>query len=276
WATTARQAPPTPPLDASRRADVAIVGAGYSGLAAALQLAEGGASVIVLESGEPGWGASGRNGGQVIPGLKYDPDELVAMFGPKRGQRLVDFAGRAAGTVFDLIARYSLDVPHTRSGWIQGAHSRASVEVVKRRAAQWQRHCADVSFLDKAETDRHLGTTQYLASWIDRRGGAVQPLAYVRGLARAAQAAGAVIHGGTPATGLERRDGRWLVATRGGARVTADQVVMCTNAYGGDLWPRLKQTVIAPNSYQIATVPLSDNVRKSILPFGQVSSDARR
>src|ERR1700736_333452 len=276
WTATAPPAPPTPRLETSARADVCVIGGGYASLSTALALAERGVQTIGLEAREPGWGGSGRNGGQVIPGLKYDPDELEAMFGPERGQRLVDFAGRAADAVFDLIARHAMDVPHTRSGWIQGAHSKASVEVVKRRAAQWQRRGADVSFLDKAETDRHLGTTQYLASWIDRRGGAVQPLAYVRGLVRAAQAAGAVIHGGTPATGLERRDGQWIVATRGGARVTADQVVMCTNAYGGDLWPRLKQTVIAPNSYQIATVPLSDNVRKSILPFGQVSSDARR
>jgi len=169
-----------------------------------------------------------------------------------------------------------MDVAHARSGWIQGAHSPATVALVKRRAGQWERRGAPVSFLDKAETDRHLGTTQYLASWIDRRGGAVQPLAYARGLVRAAVAAGAVIHGDTPATGLDRRDGKWTVTTGGGASVTADQVVICTNAYGGDLWPRLKQTVIAPNSYQIATAPLSDNVRKSILPFGQVSSDARR
>ena len=88
WVATARPAPATPPLDMSRQADVAIVGAGYSGLAAALQLAEAGASVIVLEAGEPGWGASGRNGGQVIPGLKSDPDELIAMFGPEAGEHL--------------------------------------------------------------------------------------------------------------------------------------------------------------------------------------------
>jgi glycine/D-amino acid oxidase-like deaminating enzyme len=276
WAATAPPAPATPPLEASTRADVCVIGAGYAGLSTALALAERGVQTIVLEAREPGWGGSGRNGGQVIPGLKYDPDELDAMFGPERGPRLVDFAGRAADTVFDLIAQHRMDVPHARSGWIQGAHSKASVELVKRRAAQWQRRGADVSFLDKQETDRHLGTTQYLASWIDRRGGALQPLAYARGLVRAALKAGAAIHGDTPATALERRDGKWIVTTRAGASVTADKVVVCTNAYGGDLWPRLKQTVIAPNSYQIATAPLSDNVRKSILPFGQVSSDARR
>src|SRR5438046_8009318 len=95
WAATARPAPETPPLDASRQADVAIVGAGYSGLAAALQLAQVGVSVVVLEAGEPGWGASGRNGGQVIPGLKHDPDELVAMVGPEAGEQCVRVAGAA-------------------------------------------------------------------------------------------------------------------------------------------------------------------------------------
>jgi glycine/D-amino acid oxidase-like deaminating enzyme len=276
WAATASPAPVTPPLETSARADVCVIGAGYAGLATALTLAERGVQTIVLEAREPGWGGSGRNGGQVIPGLKYDPDELEAMFGPERGPRLVDFAGRAADAVFELIARHRMEVPHARSGWIQGAHSRASVETVKRRAGEWERRGAPVSFLDKAETDRHLGTTQYLASWIDRRGGALQPLAYARGLVRAALAAGAVIHGQSAASGLARREGKWIVTTRGGASVTADQVVMCTNAYGSELWPRLRQTVIAPNSYQIATAPLSDNVRKSILPFGQVSSDARR
>jgi glycine/D-amino acid oxidase-like deaminating enzyme len=238
WAATAPPARATPPLESSARADVCVIGAGYAGLSTALALAERGIQTIVLEAREPGWGGSGRNGGQVIPGLKYDPDELEAMFGPERGPRLVDFAGRAADAVFDLIARHRMDVAHARSGWIQGAHSPATVALVKRRAGQWERRGAPVSFLDKAETDRHLGTTQYLASWIDRRGGAVQPLAYARGLVRAAVAAGAVIHGDTPATGLDRRDGKWTVTTRGGASVTADQVVICTNAYGGDLWPR--------------------------------------
>jgi len=276
WAATAPPAPPTPPLETSARADVCVIGAGYAGLSTALHLAERGVRAIVLEAREPGYGGSGRNGGQVIPGLKYEPDELEAMFGPERGPRLVEFAGRTADVVFDLIARHRMDVPHVRNGWIQGAHSRASVEQVKRRAGQWERRGAPVTFLDKAETDRHLGTTQYLAAWIDRRGGAVQPLAYARGLAKAALAAGAAIHGHTPATRLDRREGKWIVTTQHGAEVTADQVVLCTNAYAGGLWPRLAQTIVAPNSYQIATEPLSDNVRKSVLPFGQVSSDARK
>jgi glycine/D-amino acid oxidase-like deaminating enzyme len=101
-------------------------------------------------------------------------------------------------------------------------------------------------------------------------------LSFARALAKAAQSAGAAIHGHTAATGLYRTAGCWVVETQSGARVTADRVVICTNAYTGNLWPRLRETVIAPNSFQIATEPLSDNLRKSILPFGQVSSDARK
>jgi glycine/D-amino acid oxidase-like deaminating enzyme len=134
----------------------------------------------------------------------------------------------------------------------------------------------EAQFLDRAATAEQLGTPQYEASWIDRRGGAVQPLAYARGLAKAALAAGASIHGNSRVTKLARNGTRWSVETERGARVSADRVVVCTNGYTGDLVPKLRQTVIAPNSFQIATAPLSDNVRKSILPGGQVSSDTRQ
>jgi glycine/D-amino acid oxidase-like deaminating enzyme len=276
WKASAPPAPSTPPLTESVQADVCVIGGGYAGLSTALHLAERGVKTTVLEAKEPGYGGSGRNGGQVIPGLKYDPDDLEEMFGPKYGPKLVAFAGRTADAVFDLIAKHAMDVPHVRNGWIQGAHSKASVEETRSRAEQWARRGAPVEVLDKAETERHLGTAQYLGGWIDRRGGGVQPLAYARGLARASLAAGAAIHGETRATKLEREGNRWIVTTERGARVTAERVVMCTNGYADDLWPGVRRSVIAPNSYQIATEPLSDNIRKSILPFGQVSSDARK
>ncbi|MBN9507574.1 MAG: FAD-binding oxidoreductase, partial [Alphaproteobacteria bacterium] len=112
--------------------------------------------------------------------------------------------------------------------------------------------------------------------WLDPRGGAVQPLAYARGLARAAIAAGAAIHGRTRATGLRRGDGRWHVATATGAEITAGQVVLATNGYTDDLWPGLGRSVVALNSFQVATVPLSDNLRAGLLPEGHVTSDTRK
>ncbi|MFL5219290.1 MAG: FAD-dependent oxidoreductase, partial [Microvirga sp.] len=109
WAATAPAPAPTPPLDESTAADVCVIGAGYAGLSTALHLAERGVKTVVLEAHEPGWGGSGRNGGQVIPGLKYDPDQLVEKF-PERGEELVAFAGGTADAVFDLIVRHRMDV----------------------------------------------------------------------------------------------------------------------------------------------------------------------
>ena len=139
WAATAPPPVPTPRLEGDLSADVCVIGAGYAGLSTALHLAERGTNVLVLEAREPGWGASGRNGGQVIPGLKYDPDELMEKVGPERGPRLVDFAGKTADIVFDLIEKHGMEVPRTREGWIQSAHTPATVELVRSRAEQWSR-----------------------------------------------------------------------------------------------------------------------------------------
>ncbi|HEY1436952.1 MAG TPA: FAD-binding oxidoreductase [Casimicrobiaceae bacterium] len=276
WVATARPAPATPPLDRSRQADVAIVGAGYSGLAAALQLAEAGASVIVLEAGEPGWGASGRNGGQVIPGLKSDPDELIAMFGPEAGEQLVRVTGGAPDTLFALIARHGIDCGARQCGWIQPAFAPADVAVVTRRAEQWQRRGAPVAVLDRDGVRRLVGSPIYHGGLIDRRAGCVQPLSYSRGLARAAQKAGALVCGGSRVTALARDGGRWKVTTAHGPTVSAERVLLATNGYTDALWPRLRQTVIAANSFQVATQRLSDALRRTVLPEGHVASDTRK
>lgn len=276
WAATAAPAPETPPLGSSVTADVAIIGGGYAGLSAALHLAEHGVRPVVLEARQIGFGGSGRNGGQVIPGLKHDPDTLVAMFGAERGGRLADFAGGTADLVFDLIERHGMAVPYRREGWIQGAHSPEGLAEAEARAAQWAKRGAPVQPLDKAAIGRALGTDRYLGGWLDRRGGGIQPLDYARGLARAALQAGAAIHAGTPVTALDRAEGRWRLRTAGGATVTADRVLLCTNGYSKGLWPRLEQTIIAANSFQVATRPLTDRERETVLPGGQVSSDTRK
>jgi glycine/D-amino acid oxidase-like deaminating enzyme len=277
WAATACAAPPTPAIEDSVSTDVVIIGAGYAGMSTALHLAQRGTRVVVLEAREPGWGGSGRNGGQVIPGLKYDPDELEAMFGPERGRRLVEFVGRSADVVFDLIDKHAMDVPHRRSGWIQGAHTEAGLGIVKRRAEQWaKRGVTGARELSANEAGQMIGTDKYLGGWVDPRGGAIQPLSYAREMARAAIGAGATIHSRSPVVKLDRSGGRWVAVTTSGAHVTAERAVVCTNGYTGDLVRTLRTTVIAPHSFQIATVPLSDNIANSILPEGHVTSDTRQ
>ncbi|NML86146.1 FAD-binding oxidoreductase [Polaromonas sp.] len=275
WAATAAPAPVTTPLQSDVKADVVVIGAGYCGLSTALHLAERGVRVVVLEARDIGFGGSGRNGGQVIPGLKYDPSELLAMFGREKGQRLVDFAASTVDSVFNLIDKHGMAIPHVRRGWIQGSHSSAALKQAERRVRDWGAQGVATKLLDRAETARLLGTDKYLGGWIDPRGGGVQPLSYARGLAHAAMAAGVVIHTDSPATQLLQDKGRWQVTTAGGARVSAERVVLCTNGYTGGLWPQLSKSIINANSFQIATEPLPEVVRRSILPEGHVSSDAR-
>jgi glycine/D-amino acid oxidase-like deaminating enzyme len=275
WAATAAPAADTPALAGERRADAVVVGAGFTGLSAALHLAESGADVVLLEAGEPGWGASGRTGGQVIPGLKPDPDELVAKYGAKRGARLVEFAGGAPDLVFELIERHGIDCHAARSGWIQGVHARRRMDLAEMRVEQWGRRGAPVELIDAARMAELTGTARYAGGWIDRRGGMLQPLSFSRGLARAAIGAGAAIHGGSPATALVREGRGWRVETPGGA-VIADQVLLATNAYTDALWPGLQRSVIPLFSYQVATRPLGDNLRRAILAGGMPVSDTRR
>jgi glycine/D-amino acid oxidase-like deaminating enzyme len=275
WAATATPAPHTPPLGESADADVAVIGAGFTGLSTALHLAERGVRVCVLDAAQPGWGASGRNGGQVIPGFKYDPDELVERFGDKVGERLVEVVGGAADTVFDVIARYGIDCQPVRAGWIQVATSRDMLKTAERRARQWAARGAKVALLDAAEVAGRLGARGYLGGWIDERAGSVQPLSYARGLARAALQLGVRIHGATPVRGLTRDGDRWQLATAGGPVVRARQVVIATNGYSGALWPGLRETVIAANSFIVATKPLGA-AGDAIMRGGEVASDARR
>jgi glycine/D-amino acid oxidase-like deaminating enzyme len=276
WHATAVPAPSTPALKQNTETEIAIVGAGYAGLSTALHLAQKGIGAIVLEAREPGWGGSGRNGGQVIPGLKYDPDELEAKFGPKAGAAMADFMGRTADNVFRLIEQHRMDVPRVRNGWIQGAHSRFGLTEASSRAAQWQRRGVDAKLLDKGDIADHLGNDAYLGGWLDPRGGAIQPLSFARELCRAAQTAGAIVHGNTPVERIASDGSGWKLTTTDGVELKARKVVVCTNGYTKGLVPGIERTIIAPNSFQIATTPLSDNLRKSILPYGQITSDTRK
>jgi glycine/D-amino acid oxidase-like deaminating enzyme len=276
WSATAPPAVPTPALTASRRADVAIIGAGITGLSTALHLAERGCEVCVLDAAEPGWGASGRNGGQVIPGLKHDPDDLMRTLGRDKATPLIELSSRTADIVFGLIARYRLDCDAFRAGWIQPAHCAAKLDVQRRRVAQWQARGAPVEMLDRAEVAAHTGSPVYLGGLIDRRAGSVHPLKYLRGLLHAAIRLGASVHGQSSACSLTRTGNGWRIVTANGCTVDADNVLIATNGYTDALWPGLKQTLIAANSFMLATKPLPPDIGATVLPGGEVASDSRR
>jgi glycine/D-amino acid oxidase-like deaminating enzyme len=272
WEATARQAAPqAPALDAETRADVVIVGGGYTGLATALALAERGAGAVLLEARDIGFGASGRNGGQVIPGLKLDPQALDRLF----GEATTSFVGAAADVLFALVERLGLDCGAMRSGWIQATLKEAHLPAVAARVEQWRQRGAAVEPLDEAAVGRLTGARGFVGGWRDARAGVVHPLDYVRGLATAAQGAGARLHAGSPVERLAATPGGWRVTTAAGA-VQAGRVVIATNGYSDRLWPSLEATALPARSRQIATAPLAPALLEKILPGGEAVSDTRR
>ncbi len=276
WEETAVAAPLLPPLVGAARAEVLVIGAGYLGLSAALHIAEAGGDAIALDAEAPGWGASGRNGGQLIPGLKYDPDAIEALLGRARGERLWRFAGATADFVFALVDRLGLRAETRRTAWIQGVHSQKAAKLARARAEQWRSRGADVAYVGAQEARRLIGGGDYVGAFIDRRAGRLQPLSYARELARAAVAAGARIHGGSRVVSLEKQGGGWLARTATGAQVAADKVLLCANAYADGLFPELPRSIVAATSLQIATEPLPEALRRTILPGGEVLSDTRK
>ena len=276
WEETAVAAPPVPQLEGAHEAKVLVVGAGYLGLSAALHLAQAGADVIVADAEAPGWGASGRNGGQVIPGLKYDPGELEAMFGRERGELIWRFGAATADFVFDLIGRHKLDCGARRAPWVQGIHSQKAAARAQRRVDDWTKRGAPVEYLDAAGIAAIAGTDIYLGAFVDHRGGALQPLSYARELARAAQQAGARVYRGARIVALNPgRDG-WTAVTANGASIRAETVLLATNAYSDGLVPSLAHSIVALNSLQIATAPIPPSLRPTLLPHGETLSDTRR
>ncbi|RVC46095.1 FAD-binding oxidoreductase [Mesorhizobium sp. M4A.F.Ca.ET.090.04.2.1] len=256
--------------------DAVIVGGGIMGLSTALHAARQGLAVQVLEAGAIGEGASGLNGGQVIPGLKYDPEWLVEHFGKERGEALVNFAASTADAVFDLIGDEKLAVPFTRNGWIQAAHTETTLTAAANRDRQWRARGADVELLSQAEIAAMTGAQGYLGGWLDRRAGVVDPLAYTVEVARVTAAAGVGIAERQKVVKLAKDAGLWRISTESGAEVRARAVVLATNAYTDGVLPGLARTIVPLHSFQIATAPLPADVGAGILPGGQAVSDSRR
>ena len=278
WEATAPAAPPTPPLGGRIAVDVVVVGAGFTGLSAAVHLAESGRSVAVLEAAEIGFGASGRNVGLVNAGMWLLPDELPRRLGATHGARLLQALGEAPGVVFELIARHAIECEAVRHGTLHCAVGASGLASLRERAAQWQRHGAPVEMLDAAQTAARVGTSAYAGSLLDLRAGTIQPLAYVRGLARAALGAGASVHGASPVVSVEELGSRWRVRTRDGGEVDAAWVVVATNATAlpGGPWPELTSEIVRMPYFNLATAPLPAALRDTILPGREGAWDTRR
>lgn len=276
WAAVTPPGPELPRLEGSVSADVVIIGAGFTGLSTALHLREAGVDVAIIEAAEPGFGGSGRNNGQVIPTLtRPDPDDIVRKHGAS-GERFVALLGDCASTLFDVARRYQIQAEQEQAGWIQPVHSPGRMAIAERRVRQWSKVGADVEILSREEIAKMLGSDAWFGGFWNRTGGHINPLALSRGLARAAIDRGARIFERSPASRFEQRGDRWIVTTPHG-EISGRALILATNAYTGEfekqLAPDIAREVMPVRSWQMATAPLSDEARKTVIPGRQAMSD---
>lgn len=275
WEQTAGRPIGAPELEDGIRTDVIIIGGGFTGCAAALELARAGTSVCLIEANQVGYGGSGRNVGLVNAGLWLEPVKVEALLGESPGGRLNRLLGSGPDEVFSLIHRYGIECQPVRSGNLHCAHSAAGMANLEQRANQYRRLGASVELLSKEETMTKTGTDQFVGSLLDHRAGTIQPLAYVRGLARAAMKQGVSIYERSAVRSVEFRDGEWQAKTGRGS-ASAEALVLATNAYHQDLNIGARPQYIPVHFLQFATAPLPEELRHGILPERQGAWDTAR
>lgn len=264
YVATARGLVDHPPLSGSLSADVCVVGAGYTGLSAALHLAERGYSVVVLEAQRVAWGASGRNGGQIGTGQRCDEASLESRFGRDTAQQLFALAEEAKALVRARISQHAIDCEFG-SGQLLCAAKAAHMEALRHRADKLARDYdyPHQSCIPKSGLSELLGSSRYFGATLDTQAAYLHPLNYALGLARACREAGVRIFEQSAVTGYT---GSAPVSLRtAGARVQARIVVLACNAYLDKLEPRLATTIMPINNFLVATEPLGEQACRALI-----------
>jgi gamma-glutamylputrescine oxidase len=255
------------------RVDVAVVGCGYTGLSAALHLAESGRRVVALEAERVGYGASGRNGGQIHSGFNVEQEKLEASFGRDRAIGLWSLAERAKSLVRARVRLHAI-ASEFRDGIFLAAHDEQAARKLEQRIRHLEARYAyvDARYLGREETTSRLGTRIYRGGLYDRGGGHLNPLALARGLAGAAEAAGATIFESSHVLSLE--EGQTVTLRTRGGEVVADKVVLACDAMMPAFGSPFLSTLANIESYLVATAPLPPGI--GVLPHGDAVADTRR
>ena len=271
YAATANPAPERPPLAGEHETDVCVVGGGFSGMATALHLAERGYRVTVLEAARIGWGASGRNGGQLINGYSRDLDVIEKRYGAGAARELGAMAFEGVGIIRDIVERYSIDCDPRRGG-VFAAFNRRQLQELERQKKEWEA-CGheQLELLDRDSIRSHVATDLYVGGLFDGWSGHVHPLNLVLGEAAAVESLGGSIHEHSVVTRVESGDPP-VVHTDNG-RIRARHVVLCGNAYLGDTVPELRDRVMPVSTQVMATEPLDAATIERLFPTGACVED---
>ncbi len=275
YLATGADAPRRPQLMGETTADVCVVGGGCTGLSAALHAAEQGLSVVLLEGGRVGWGASGRNGGQIIPGLRKGALELIARYGPSEARALFDLALEARGLALDLIDRHGIACDLKLTGHLAAAAKPSDMEHYAQEvdALAQAMDYPHARLVSKADMADELTSPGYYGGLIDALGGHYHPLNYTIGLARAAEAAGVAIYEMSPALRVRQTAAGVRVETARGA-ITAAKVILAGDALLGEtVAPRIASHIMPVANYIVATEPLDDPA--ALIPQDRAVSDSR-
>jgi glycine/D-amino acid oxidase-like deaminating enzyme len=263
-------ASPLPP-----RTDVAIVGGGYTGLAAARALAHRGVDATVLERHTLGWGASSRNGGFVLPGFKPEMEELADRLGAERAGRMFQLSLEAMSYLANLIAEEGISCDFSRCGAVTLAAKPGHLRGLEQSGRFMREQLGyETELLQREDLGQEIGSTRYHGGLLDPGGCSLQPAKYVGGLALAAQRAGARLLENAEVTRVRRVHGGFEVTTAQGM-VRAREVLAATNGYTPAALGRLRRRVIPIGSNQIATEPLDEDLARLLVPRGRVFSDTK-
>ncbi|MCK6452799.1 MAG: FAD-binding oxidoreductase [Alphaproteobacteria bacterium] len=275
WERTKRPALPDQALPA--KADVAVIGSGYTGLAAALVTARGGRDTLVLDAEDAGWGCSTRNGGQISTSIKSDYAELARRHGPERAHGILTEGRNSLAWVADFVAAEKLDCDFRVAGRFHAAHNQRQFEALERRLATPQPKGLEIEadLVPRAEQRRELGTDAYFGGVVYRRHAAVDPARLHQGMLDRVLASGVRVFARCPATALARDGAGFAVDTPKG-RVAVRDVIVATNGYTGALTPWLRRRVIPIGSYVIATEKLPRDLMARLMPRGRIVSDTRK
>jgi gamma-glutamylputrescine oxidase len=255
YAHSAHAAPERPPLAGATEADVCIVGAGYTGLSAGIALAETGMTVVVLEQSKVGWGASGRNGGQIVHSFSRDIDVIESSHGPEIARPLAAMMFEGAQVIRERVATYGIDCD-LKDGGIFAATSTRKARQLHEHKALWERlgHPGMTLVDTPADVRRYVNTERYAALLVDPTGGHFHPLNLALGEASALERLGGRIHEGSAATRIERGEPATVHTAQG--RVRARFVIVACNAYIGQLEPALASRSMPCGTQVLATEPL--------------------